>query len=453
VVFSFTGVKKSEIRYPLAAGHKRQSVYEFNSMFDTLRKVCSKYPITSAYIAAAVGLFLAVQIYRVQHNSYGEEAFDDALWKMGAVQPLVFVHDHPLVKEDGFPTGGPFDLWAGEWWRILISGFHHAGILHLVMNCLAIGYLGRLIEPVMRSWLYAGFLILATFISFLPEYYLDHYPVGLSGGACAMFGLLILLRKTNPQIADEFTEREITWGLGWLVLCVVMTHFDILHIANAAHMTGLVYGLLAGVVLINRSRFAGMLRVTFLVSNFILIPCTYLICHPVWNGKYYWYLARHEDDLNQKIIYLRKGIELSPGEPKIGAELALSLYRTDATPFRSWEIILDSLKKNRSYEKGVEITRLIWKQFRSDQQKEKALMVVQDVFGSESDAWLERLDLNRATVAQADVRLPETGAAAEEELLFPQATGRETKPIKPRDLSAPPVDPGSPQSAVEGVTL
>jgi len=272
-------------------------------MFHTLRKICSKYPITSTYIGVAIGLFIAVQIYRVNNSSYGEEAFDDALWKMGAVQPLVFVHDHPLIKENGYPTGGPFDLWAGEWWRILISGFHHGGLLHLLMNCLAIGYLGRFIEPALRSWLYAGFLILAMFVSFLPEYYLDHYPVGLSGGACAMFGVLIMLRKTNPLIAEEFTEREITWGMGWLVLCIALTQFNILHIANAAHFTGLFYGLVTGAVLINSSRFARTMRVSFLISQFLIIPSTYLICHPIWNGKYYWYLARHEKDLNQRIVY------------------------------------------------------------------------------------------------------------------------------------------------------
>ncbi|MFK7777956.1 MAG: rhomboid family intramembrane serine protease [Gimesia sp.] len=387
----------------------------------------------------AIGLFIAVQIYRVNNSSYGEEAFDDAFWKLGAVQPLVFVHDHPLIKEDGYPTGGPFDLWAGEWWRILISGFHHGDLLHLLMNCLAIGYLGRLIEPVFRSWLYACFLILATFISFLPEYFLDHYPVGLSGGACAMFGVVIMLRKTNPQIAEEFTEREITWGMVWLILCIVLTQFNVLHIANAAHFTGLFYGLLTGAVLINRSRFSKVLRVSFFLAQFLIIPSTYLVCHPVWNGKYYWYLARHEQNLNQRIVYLQKGIELSPGEPKIGAELALNFYQTDETPFRSWEIILNSLNKNRSYDKGVKIARLIWKQFRSDQQKEKAVKIAVDIFGGESDAWFERLDLNQATIAQADVPL--------------RQTEQQTTPIKPGNLFAPPVDPESPHSAVEGITL
>jgi len=452
VRISFTGVKLGEIRYSLAAGNTLASYFEFNSMFHSLRKVCSKYPLTAAYIAVAIGLFIAVEGYRIKNASSRAEAFDDALWKLGAVQPLIFVHDHPLIKENGFPTGGPFDLWAGEWWRILVSGFHHADLLHLVMNCLAIGYLGRLIEPVLRPWMYGSFLLLATFVSFLPEYYLDHYPVGLSGGACAMFGLLIMLRKTNPQIAEEFTEREMTWGLGWLVLCFVLTHFGILQIANAAHVTGLLYGLLAGAVLVNRSRYARTLRWAFVFSQLLIIPWTYLICHPVWNGKYYWYLARHEEDLGQRIVYLRKGYALSPGEPKIGAELALSLYRTEEIPFRSWEIILESLKKNRSYDKGVQIARLIWKQFRSDQQKEKAQTIVMDVFGSESDAWLERLNLNQAAMAQADVPTPEAGEAADDLLFLPE-TNQQSKTIQPRDLFAPPVDPGSPQSAAEGVTL
>ena len=269
-----------------------------------------------------------------------------------------------------------------------------------------------------------------------------------------MFGLLIMLRKTNPLIADVFTEREIIWGMGWLVLCIALTQFDILHIANAAHFTGLFYGLVMGAVLINRSRFAGMLRVSFILSQLLIIPSTFLICHPVWNGKYYWYLARHEKNLNQRIAYLRKGIELSPGEPKIGAELALNLYQTDATPFRSWEIILNSLNRNRSYDKGVQIARLIWKQFRSDQQKEKAVKIAVDVFGSESGAWFERLDLNRATIAQADVPLPGMRRSkTDEDLLFLDEADKQIKSIQPSDLFAPPVDPGSPQSAVEGITL
>lgn len=422
-------------------------------MFHSFRRICTKYPVTAAYIAVAIGLFIAVQVYRIKDTSYGAEAFDDALWKLGAVQPLVFVYDHPLIKENGYPTGGPFDLWAGEWWRILISGLHHGGILHLLMNCLVIGFLGRLIEPVMRFWVYAAFLILATFISLLPEYYFDHYPVGLSGGAFAMFGLLIFLRKTNPDIAAVFTEREITWGCGWLILCFVLTKFNIMHIANAAHLAGFSYGLLAGAAIINRSRFAGTFRFTFIVAHLLVIPCTYLICNPFWNGKYYWYLARHENNLEQRIAYLKRGMALSPGEPKIGAELALSLYQTETVPMNSWKIILQTLNKNRSYDKGVQIARLIWGQFDTDQQKANALEIATNVFGNESDAWLERLDLDSETIAQAKVPLTGDSGYPKNEFLFLNGAGPKVKSAMPKDLHAPPVDPRSPQSAVEGITL
>lgn len=422
-------------------------------MLHALRRFCSRYPVTSAYVAVAVGLFLAVQVYRINNGTSGQDSFDDGLWKLGAVQPLVFVHDHPLIEEKDYPTSGPFDLWSGEWWRILVSGFHHGGPLHLVMNCLAIGYLGRLIEPVIRFWLYAVFLILATFISLLPEYYLGHYPVGLSGGAFAMFGMLILLRKTNPEIAEEFTEREIQWGLGWLILGFVLTHFELMNIANVAHLAGFLYGLLAGAVLINQSRFAGLWRYAFVALHITLIPATWMICHPWWNGKYYWYLARHEDDLKQRIVYLQKGMELSPGEPKIGAELALSLYRTEPVPLDSWKIILQSLKQNRSYEKGVDLARLIWKQFRSEKQKEQALETASEIFGNESAAWFDRLQLAQVEMVQTDVPRPEDLQEPNDGLLFLKESGSNRQRLKPNDLTAPPVDPGSPQSAVEGVTL
>lgn len=422
-------------------------------MFHNLRKICSRYPVTSAYIAIAVGLFLAVQVYRIQNGIQANSAFDSALWKTGAVQPLVFVYDHPLVKEDEFPTSGPYDLWAGQWWRILVSGFHHGDLFHLFLNSIVIGFLGRLIEPRLRWWLYAAFLLFATFISLLPEYYFEHYPVGLSGGAYAMFGLLILMRKTDPELAEVFTEREITWGITWLLLCFVLTHFGFMSIANAAHVAGFLYGLLAGVVLINQSAYARLMRVAFVLAQLLVIPATYLVVHPYWNGKYYWYLARLEDDPAQRIEYLKQGMALSPGEPKISAELALSLYRAGETPFRPWEIMLQSLKQNRSYDKGVDITRLFWKQFRSEEQKQQALDIAADVFGDEADAWMERLQLDQEEVAQADVPLPDSGNLPGSEFLFLKETGSPLKPMRPRDLSAPPVDPGSPQSAAEGVTL
>jgi len=79
---------------------------------------------------------------------------------------------------------------------------------------------------------------------------------------------------------------------------------------------------------------------------------------------------------------------------------------------------------------------------------------VRDVFGSESDAWFERLDLNHPLIAQADVPFPGTRhSTAEEELLFLRETDPQTKSIKPSDLFAPPIDPSSPHSAVEGITL
>lgn len=422
-------------------------------MLHSLRSFCSRFPVTAAFIAIAVGLFIAVQVYRINHNSYGQSEFDDALWKLGAVQPLVFVHDHPLIEEKDYPTGGPFDLWAGEWWRILVSGFHHGDLLHLVMNCIAIGFLGHLIEPVMRNWVYALFLIVATFVSLLPEYYWEHYPVGLSGAAFAMFGMLILLRKTDEHIAEVFTDREIHWGLGWLLLCFVLTYLGILNIANAAHVTGFLYGLLAGVVVINHSRWKSLFRFAFVALHLALIPATWLVCHPYWNGKYYWYLARHTEDLGQRITYLQQGVDLSPGEPKIGAELALSLYRTESVPFGSWETILKSLKRNRSYEKGVELARLIWKQFHSEDQKAQARAMVDEIFGDESEAWSDRLQLAQVEMVQTDLAPERGGKGPTEELLFLKEQGPQTRTLKPQDLTAPPVDPGSPQSAVEGVTL
>src|SRR4051812_15775731 len=39
------------------------------------------------------------------------------------------------------------DVAAGDWWRLLTSGFLHYGILHLALNMYALFWLGRMIEP------------------------------------------------------------------------------------------------------------------------------------------------------------------------------------------------------------------------------------------------------------------------------------------------------------------
>ena len=40
---------------------------------------------------------------------------------------------------------------AGEWWRLLTSGFLHASLLHIGSNMLALFFIGRALEPALGT--------------------------------------------------------------------------------------------------------------------------------------------------------------------------------------------------------------------------------------------------------------------------------------------------------------
>lgn len=140
----------------------------------------------------------------------------------------------------------------GQWWRLGTALFLHFGIVHLVMNMLALWDSGRLVE---RVYGHKRFLLLYL-TSGLSGNLLSLIVQGghaVSGGASgAIFGvyggLLVFLwrhRKTlNPH---EF--KWLFWGAAFFSAITLVLGFIITGIDNSAHIGGLVTGIIVGVVL------------------------------------------------------------------------------------------------------------------------------------------------------------------------------------------------------------
>jgi rhomboid protease GluP len=145
---------------------------------------------------------------------------------------LLGANFHPLVEQ-------------GQWWRLLSSVFLHLSIAHLVFNCISLLFLGRLLEPILG---YGKFLlvylttgILAGLASF---WFNDHViSAGASGAIFGLFGIFITLLLSNifPPRLRNYWLKSIG---GILVLNLAMGLF--LPIDNAAHIGGLISGILAG---------------------------------------------------------------------------------------------------------------------------------------------------------------------------------------------------------------
>ncbi len=132
----------------------------------------------------------------------------------------------------------------GQVWRLLTSGFLHAGLFHLLVNMYALYILGGLLEPAVGRLRFG----LIYFVSLLTGSFgaLLLSPNGVTVGASgAIFGLMgaafILMRAQGVNPMDT--------GLGFFILLNLGITFLIPGISIGGHIGGLVGGALAGLVL------------------------------------------------------------------------------------------------------------------------------------------------------------------------------------------------------------
>jgi membrane associated rhomboid family serine protease len=154
---------------------------------------------------------------------------------------------------------GDFGLWApavasGEWWRLLSSGFLHAGVLHLGSNMLALFFLGRALEPALGTLRVGLIYFVSMAAGSLGVIVLepDALAIGASG---AIFGLMggfvIIARARGISIMQS--------GIGPIILLNLALTFTIPGISKGGHIGGLIGGAAIAGILVEidkRRRFA-----------------------------------------------------------------------------------------------------------------------------------------------------------------------------------------------------
>jgi len=151
-------------------------------------------------------------------------------------------------------------LAEGQLWRLLTPIFLHFGIFHLAFNSLWIWEFGRRIEGFAGSLHFAGVVLLTGVGSNLGQYFWEGPSLfgGMSGVLYGLLGYLWIRHKVHPQPELALPPGIVGFLLAWLFICMTGI-VDLLmggRIANAAHASGLVLGMIlgAGAGLINRGR-------------------------------------------------------------------------------------------------------------------------------------------------------------------------------------------------------
>jgi membrane associated rhomboid family serine protease/Flp pilus assembly protein TadD len=186
------------------------------------------FPLTKLIIGLNVAVFLAMVLNHVSPVT----PQPDQLIKWGAdYGPLTF---------------------GGQWWRVLSNVFVHIGIVHLALNMWCLWNLGALAEHIYGRWLYLFIYLFSGIGGSLASLWW-HPTVSGAGASGAIFGLagaLIITLRWGDLAVPKETLRPILNSLfafaGYnLFFGAVQPGID-----NAAHIGGLVTGIIQGGVII-----------------------------------------------------------------------------------------------------------------------------------------------------------------------------------------------------------
>lgn len=182
-----------------------------------------KFFITPILIDINIAVYLLMVIYGLGIVSIG----GDDLLKWGAdYRPLT--------------TGG-------QWWRLVTSMFLHGGLMHIVGNMFGLFFVGLYLEPVLGKAKYLFAYMVTGIVGSITSiwWHVATVSVGASGAIFGLFGvfLSLLLLKVFP----EEVKKQM------LITTLVLVGYNLVFgltggIDNAAHMGGLVSGLLIGLI-------------------------------------------------------------------------------------------------------------------------------------------------------------------------------------------------------------
>jgi len=138
-------------------------------------------------------------------------------------------------------------LEQGELWRLISPAFIHFNVMHITFNLLMLWLLGGQLEIQKGSF---SFLILALFVSAISNvaqlFETSYLFGGLSGVVYGLVGYCWLWKHYEPQIF--FPDILMKFSLVWLILgyTPVTEWLGWGRMANAAHLYGLISGLIWG---------------------------------------------------------------------------------------------------------------------------------------------------------------------------------------------------------------
>ncbi len=143
---------------------------------------------------------------------------------------------------------GPYVAQQHEYWRLLTSGFLHAGLLHIVFNMVFLYIMGPMLEPAIGrvnfAAVYFASLLAGSFGALL--FQPDVPTIGASGACFGILGALIVV---------AYYRGISIWqsGLGVTLLINIVFSLSFAGISIGGHLGGVLGGAAAGWMIVQLS--------------------------------------------------------------------------------------------------------------------------------------------------------------------------------------------------------
>jgi membrane associated rhomboid family serine protease len=151
-----------------------------------------------------------------------------------------------LIPE--FALFGP-SVAEGEWYRLITSGFLHAGIWHIAGNMLLLFFLGRILEPGIGTPRFVAIYVVSLLAGSFGALLLtpDSLTFGASGAVFGITGATFVIARGRGVDA-------LASSVGVLILLNLAFSFGVRGISLGAHLGGLLAGFLCALLVIAGER-------------------------------------------------------------------------------------------------------------------------------------------------------------------------------------------------------
>jgi membrane associated rhomboid family serine protease len=170
------------------------------------------------------------------------------------------------AKWGSYPTE---EIWNGKLWGLITSNFLHVEFWHLIFNLFWFWDFGKKMEFGTSKKFYLLFILSASIISSAFEIiFAGESGIGLSGVVYAQFGFIYLSSKKSAYYKGLLAKTVTKLFVVWIPLGIVLTKFKIFNVGNAAHIGGLLWGLLLAYCLTKEKK---LIKVALPAYSFLLV--------------------------------------------------------------------------------------------------------------------------------------------------------------------------------------